>query len=113
MSGDVAQMVERSLSMQEVRGSIPRISIAKISFCFCSPNLCGSPVLLLKVLAWKDIISFWLNVGIIETKFLSNKRCCTGKVRKILVIKLAKHSYVSLLCSFIGSTSPHNANVIA
>ena len=29
-SGDVAQMVERSLSMREVRGSIPRISI------FCS-----------------------------------------------------------------------------
>ena len=26
-SGDVAQMVERSLSMREVRGSIPRISI--------------------------------------------------------------------------------------
>ena len=25
--GDVAQMVERSLSMREVRGSIPRISI--------------------------------------------------------------------------------------
>ena len=25
-NGDVAQMVERSLSMQEVRGSIPRIS---------------------------------------------------------------------------------------
>jgi hypothetical protein len=25
-SGDVAQMVERSLSMREVRGSIPRIS---------------------------------------------------------------------------------------
>ncbi len=27
-TGDVAQMVERSLSMREVRGSIPRISIA-------------------------------------------------------------------------------------
>ena len=27
MYGDVAQMVERSLSMREVRGSIPRISI--------------------------------------------------------------------------------------
>ena len=27
--GDVAQMVERSLSMREVRGSIPRISIMK------------------------------------------------------------------------------------
>ena len=26
--GDVAQMVERSLSMREVRGSIPRISIS-------------------------------------------------------------------------------------
>ena len=27
VAGDVAQMVERSLSMREVRGSIPRISI--------------------------------------------------------------------------------------
>jgi hypothetical protein len=29
--GDVAQMVERSLSMREVRGSIPRISIYNFS----------------------------------------------------------------------------------
>ncbi len=32
--GDVAQMVERSLSMREVRGSIPRIS----SFFFLPPS---------------------------------------------------------------------------
>ena len=30
--GDVAQMVERSLSMREVRGSIPRISISSLVF---------------------------------------------------------------------------------
>ena len=37
MEGDVAQMVERSLSMREVRGSIPRISnilfVFLASFC--------------------------------------------------------------------------------
>ena len=32
--GDVAQMVERSLSMREVRGSIPRISILFYFSCF-------------------------------------------------------------------------------
>ena len=31
-NGDVAQMVERSLSMREVRGSIPRISIIFLPF---------------------------------------------------------------------------------
>jgi hypothetical protein len=31
--GDVAQMVERSLSMREVRGSIPRISRKGINRC--------------------------------------------------------------------------------
>ena len=40
-NGDVAQMVERSLSMREVRGSIPRISMS--SFVFISalidPNI--------------------------------------------------------------------------
>ena len=31
--GDIAQMVERSLSMREVSGSIPDISIFTIFFC--------------------------------------------------------------------------------
>ena len=41
-TGDVAQMVERSLSMREERGSIPRISIFFRSFSFL--KLSGGPV---------------------------------------------------------------------
>ena len=38
-NGVVAQMVERSLSMREVRGSIPRISMNQILFSFLVPSL--------------------------------------------------------------------------
>ena len=41
LNGDVAQMVERSLSMREVRGSIPRISISCFVFisALIHPNI--------------------------------------------------------------------------
>ena len=41
LKGDVAQMVERSLSMREVRGSIPRISISCFVFisALIDPNI--------------------------------------------------------------------------
>ena len=42
ITGDVAQMVERSLSMREVRGSIPRISIFSQTYgMFEKPQLVG------------------------------------------------------------------------
>ena len=40
-NGDVAQIGERSLSMREVRGSIPRISMNQILFSFLVPSLSG------------------------------------------------------------------------
>ena len=52
--GDVAQMVERSLSMREVRGSIPRISTP-----FSCPVLLWSPHLWLQNVS-RAIKSVWL-----------------------------------------------------
>jgi hypothetical protein len=66
LNGDVAQMVERSLSMREVRGSIPRISNILHHFIFIACS-----VILADIIIISTTLSLWVDCAACISKFFA------------------------------------------